>query len=102
MGASSPTRIFTAASTGSYYPASGTSLATPLVAGAAALLLENFLRIRRSTAVEHRAHFYLGQMYYLTGRYREALLEFLLARDSYYRPSEDWMADCFRRLWQTD
>jgi hypothetical protein len=70
--------------------------------GAAALLLEDFLRIRHSEAVEDRAHFYLGQMYYQTGRYREAVLEFLLARDSYYRISEEWLADCVRRLWQLD
>ncbi|MDR0443137.1 MAG: tetratricopeptide repeat protein [Treponema sp.] len=39
--------------------------------------LESYLSLPRSKDVEVRARFYLGQIYYFYGNYREALLEFL-------------------------
>jgi len=42
--------------------------------------LQNYLSLPRSREVEIRARFYLGQALYFTGRYREALMEFLFFR----------------------
>jgi hypothetical protein len=70
--------------------------------GAAALALEDFLRTRRPEALEQRAHFYLGQLYYLSGRYREAVLELLMARGSYYLQCGPWLDACFRELWSEE
>jgi hypothetical protein len=69
---------------------------------AAALAVEDFLRIQRPEEIEKRAHFYLGQLYYLAGRYRDAVLELLLARDSYYVQCARWLDACFRSLWSKD
>jgi hypothetical protein len=61
--------------------------------------LWDYLGIRRSPALEARAHFYLGQTRYLQGHYQDALLEFLLARDQLYSRVEPWLSSCFRRMW---
>lgn len=60
--------------------------------------LENFLSVRRNGAIEARAHFYLGQVLYFQGRYREALLDFLMARNEHYVAIEPWLDACFRGL----
>ncbi|HUI72567.1 MAG TPA: hypothetical protein VL354_18750 [Spirochaetia bacterium] len=73
----------------------------PFIAGNAAASenqLVDFLSLRRAPDAEARAHFYLGQTYYFTDRPREALLEFLLADDSYYHEVEQWKDACFRLL----
>ncbi|ULQ59927.1 hypothetical protein K7I13_00850 [Brucepastera parasyntrophica] len=53
--------------------------------------LNEFMSIRRSAAATARVHFYLGEAYYFSGKYREALLEFLLAQDQYYNQSREWI-----------
>lgn len=53
--------------------------------------LGQFLAIRRTGAATARAHFYTGEAYYFSGKYREALLEFLLAQDLYYNQSREWI-----------
>jgi hypothetical protein len=54
--------------------------------------LSAFLSVRRSAEATARAHFYLGQAYYLQGRYEKSFLELLLARDRYYTAVEPWLA----------
>ena len=53
--------------------------------------LQKFLSIRRSAETTARVHFYLGEAYYFTGDYQQALLEFLLSRDYYYNQSGEWI-----------
>ncbi len=60
--------------------------------------LRNFLSPTRPPDVEGRARFYLGQTYYLQGRPREALLEFLLAENVLYHETAAWKDACFQRL----
>jgi hypothetical protein len=60
--------------------------------------LRDFLSLTRPTDVEGRARFYLGQIYYLQDRPREALLEFLLAENVLYLETAAWKDACFRRL----
>ena len=60
--------------------------------------LTDFLRIRRDSRVEARAHFYLGQCYYFLGEYRSAFLHFLFAEEAYYSDSQPWMTAILRKL----
>ncbi len=60
--------------------------------------LRRFLSVHRSPEIEARVHFYLGQSEWFRQRPREALLEFLLAEDLYYRDVQPWMDDCLRLL----
>lgn len=53
--------------------------------------LRSFLSIRREEEVEIAARFYLGQALYLTGSYRDAFLEFLLAEEYYYPEVQVWI-----------
>ncbi len=58
---------------------------------AAITSLKDFLAIRRTEETTARTHFYLGEAYYFTGNYRAALLELLLAQDTYYNQSREWI-----------
>ncbi len=60
--------------------------------------LINFLSIRRSEDIEARTRFYLGQIFYFQGLYREAFIEFLLAQDAYYQKIQPWLNACYRKL----
>lgn len=60
--------------------------------------LRDYLGVRRSPAVEARAHFYLGQALYLQDRPREAFLEFLLSEDAVYAEAAAWKAACLERV----
>jgi hypothetical protein len=53
--------------------------------------LKEFLSLPRSSSVENRARFYLGQARYYRGNYREALFEFLLIRDEFPSESNEWV-----------
>ena len=64
--------------------------------------LDDFLSLPRTPEIEARARFYLGQVYFIQGRERDALLEFLLAQDSFYQESETWIEACFERLEKID
>ena len=63
-----------------------------------AAALEEFLSIRREDSVDHAARFYLGQAYYFTGNYREALYQFLTAEEDYYAESQPWIDRIYPRL----
>jgi TolA-binding protein len=49
------------------------------------------LTLPRSSSAEGRARFYLGQAYYYSGKYREALFEFLLIRDVFPAEGSEWV-----------
>jgi hypothetical protein len=60
--------------------------------------LRRFLSLPRSAAVESRSRFYLGQVYYFTGKPREALFEFLFARNMYPNETNSWIDAVLTRL----
>lgn len=60
--------------------------------------LVNFLSVRRNREIEVRAHFYLAQSFYFQRQYREALTEFLIAQDEYYKEVRHWVDACFDRI----
>ncbi|AEJ19378.1 tetratricopeptide repeat protein [Gracilinema caldarium] len=53
--------------------------------------LVRFISLPRSTSIEARSRFYLGQAYYMTGKYREALFEFLLMKNTYPTEAREWI-----------
>lgn len=54
-------------------------------------LLDNFLSIPHAVEIETKARFYLGQSLYLIGKYKEALLEFLLVQDELEDYAQVWI-----------
>jgi hypothetical protein len=60
--------------------------------------LLDYLRLPRSQRLEAHARFYLGQVYYIEGGVREALMEFLSAEDDFYQETEPWIDACIARL----
>jgi hypothetical protein len=60
--------------------------------------LRRFLSLPRPAAVESRSRFYLGQVYYFTGKPREALFEFLSARNTYPNETNPWINATLARL----
>jgi hypothetical protein len=64
--------------------------------------LGDFLSLPRAADIEARARFYLGQAYFIQGRERDALLEFLAAEDFFYEESQAWIAACFDKLEKID
>ncbi len=71
-------------------------------ASGASRSLVDFLRLPRAAPVEARARYYLGQTYFLLGRTRDALMEFLLSEDYLYPEAQPWEDACFDRLRLTD
>ena len=69
--------------------------------GAQKMLLD-FLSLPRKPEIAARARFYLGQSYFIEGRRREALLEFLLAQDMYYQETRPWLESCLDALMKAD
>jgi len=53
--------------------------------------LQHYLSLPRSADIEARARFYLGQSLYYTGKYREALMEFLSFRSLYSAEANNWI-----------
>ena len=62
----------------------------------------DFLRLPRAAEIEAHARFYLGQTYYIEGRQRDALLQFLMAQDHYYQETKSWKDACFELLIRAD
>jgi hypothetical protein len=60
--------------------------------------LSSFLAMRRAPEVDAHARFYLGQAYYFLGQPRDALMEFLIAEDSYFQRAQPWKDACFQKL----
>ncbi|MFA6506027.1 MAG: hypothetical protein WCT14_08010 [Treponemataceae bacterium] len=57
-----------------------------------------YLSLSRTPASEARAHYYLGQSYFFSNRYSEALFEFLLAQSQYYAEGQEWIDAILPRL----
>jgi TolA-binding protein len=53
--------------------------------------LKRFLDLPRSERGAHKARFYLGQCYYFSGKNREALFEFLAAREYFPDETGPWL-----------
>jgi hypothetical protein len=53
--------------------------------------LRRYLSLPRSSDAEARARFYLGQTCYFSGKYREALVEFLFVRPRYPNEAYVWI-----------
>ena len=53
--------------------------------------LQGYLSLNRSPAIASRAHFYLGEAFAMTGSYRDAFFEFLLARDFNAPATRPWL-----------
>lgn len=64
----------------------------------AAKQLAAYLSLSRSPAVEARSRYYLGQAYFFSGRYREALFEFLMVQSQYYAEGQEWIEAIMPRL----
>jgi hypothetical protein len=69
--------------------------------GAQKMLLD-FLSLPRKPEIAARARFYLGQTYFIEGRRRDALLEFLLAQDLYYQETRPWVESSLDGLVRAD
>lgn len=61
-----------------------------------------YLSLSRSQKSEARARYYLGQAYYFTGRFPDALFEFLLAQSQYYAESQEWIDAVLPKLGDTE
>ncbi|MDR2542017.1 MAG: hypothetical protein LBC80_00980 [Treponema sp.] len=57
----------------------------------ARIRLQHYLSLPRSRDVEARARFYFGQTLYFTGRFREALMEFLFFRIHHFAEANNWI-----------
>ncbi|UTC65849.1 MULTISPECIES: tol-pal system YbgF family protein [unclassified Treponema] len=60
--------------------------------------LTNFLRIRRTSRISARTHFYIGQTLFFQNMYDKALLEFLTAQDMYPSQAKEWAHYCLLEL----
>jgi TolA-binding protein len=64
--------------------------------------IARYLSLSRTAKSEARARYYLGQAYYFSGRYPDALFEFLLAQSQYYAESQEWINAILPRLGGTE
>jgi hypothetical protein len=53
--------------------------------------LLRYVSLPHSSLAEARARFYLGQTWYFSGNYREALIEFLMVQTEYPDEAKDWI-----------
>ena len=60
--------------------------------------IARYLSLSRTPATEARAHYYLGQSYFFSGRYSEALFEFLLVQSQYHAEGQEWIDAILPRL----
>ncbi|MDR0600836.1 MAG: hypothetical protein LBG42_00505 [Treponema sp.] len=60
--------------------------------------LIRYLSVPRSPLPLARAHFYLGQAWYFSENYREALIEFLAVQSRYPQEANEWIEDTLSRL----
>ena len=60
--------------------------------------LLRYLALPRGGGAEGRARYYLGQTYFFTGAFREALFEFLAAQERYPGELADWVQAALREL----
>ncbi|MFO7731952.1 MAG: hypothetical protein R6V86_14435 [Spirochaetia bacterium] len=57
-----------------------------------------FFDVSRTDKVLSRAHYYMGQVYYFQGNYKQAFFEFLMAQDTLYTPVQPWLERIYPRL----
>ncbi|GHU39706.1 hypothetical protein FACS1894190_05470 [Spirochaetia bacterium] len=66
--------------------------------GTAKQNLEQYLSVSRRGDAGYRARFYLGQVYYFSGDYRNALTEFLGVQSRYPDEVDTWVKSCLAKL----
>lgn len=59
--------------------------------------LSNFLTLPLSRDLQAKGHFYLAQSYYLNGKYKEALMEFLFVQDELPDQAQPWIDNTLER-----
>jgi hypothetical protein len=59
--------------------------------------LGNFLTLPLSRDLQAKGHFYLAQSYYLNGKYKEALMEFLYVQDELPDYAQPWIDNTLER-----
>ena len=64
--------------------------------------LLDFLSIHRTEELEIRAHFYLAQAYYFSRQYKKAVLEFLMAKETYLKEVTVWIDACLAKIIEED
>ena len=64
--------------------------------------LLDFLSIHRTKELEIRAHFYLAQAYYFSRQYEKAVLEFLMAKETYLKEVTVWIDACLAKIIEED
>ena len=60
--------------------------------------LKEFLNINRSVEITRRAHFYLGQVLYYQGYYREALNSLIIAEDAFPAKTKQWIQAVLEKM----
>ncbi len=76
-----------------------TILETEFITGDYETALSSLLRYQklpRTRGIEYRIHFYLGQIYYFTGEFKKALVEFIFAEEVYFIESQTWLKELFK------
>jgi len=57
-----------------------------------------FFDVSREAKVLSRAHYYMGQVYYFQGNYKQAFFEFLMAQDTLYSQVQPWLERIYPQL----
>jgi uncharacterized protein YpmB len=57
-----------------------------------------FFNISRTEAAETRAHFYMGQIYYFQGKYKQAFFEMIMAQEQLYPHVRPWLERIYPKL----
>ncbi len=57
-----------------------------------------FFNSSRTESVETRAHYYMGQVYYFQGKYKQAFFEFIMAQDQLYAEAQPWLERIYPEL----
>jgi|GEM_PF-1639812 len=60
--------------------------------------LASFFNISRTKEVLTRAHYYMGQVYFFQGKYKEAFFEFIMAHDALYSEVQIWLERIYPHL----
>jgi len=57
-----------------------------------------FFDVSRTDKVLSRAHYYMGQVYFFQGNYKQSFFEFLMAQDTLYTQVQPWLERIYPQL----
>lgn len=60
--------------------------------------LKQFLKVNRSVEITRRANFYLGQVFYYQGYYRESLNSFIIAENAFPAKTKQWIQAVLEKM----